>query len=38
MTIWIEIKVAAGSPIEEVMQEAIDLANRLQIPVVWWYM
>lgn len=33
MTIWVEIQVAGGSPIEEVTQEAIDLANRLQIPV-----
>jgi hypothetical protein len=33
MTIWVEIQVAGGSPIEEVTQEAIALANRLQIAV-----
>ena len=33
MTVWVEIQVAGGSPIEEVTQEAIELANRLQIPV-----
>jgi hypothetical protein len=33
MTIWVEIQVAGGSHIKEVTQEAIALANRLQIPV-----
>ena len=33
MTIWVEIQVAGGSPIEEVTAKALELANRLQIPV-----
>lgn len=35
MTIWIEIKVAGGSLIEHVTQEASELATRLGIAVTF---